>query len=114
MLEPFQNEANDFRKMGEGNYDAMLRSYGELSKGFQAIGGRMTDYSKQAFEDATRAFEQLMGVKSLEQAVEIQSQYAKKAFDNWVAEASKLSEMYAELARDAYKPIEKAAARKLA
>jgi hypothetical protein len=47
MLEPFQNAANDFRKMGEGNYDLMLRPYGELSKGFQAIGGRMTEYSKQ-------------------------------------------------------------------
>jgi hypothetical protein len=54
-----------------------------------------------------------MRVRSLEQAVEIQSQYAKKAFDNWVAEASKLSAMYAEIARDAYNPIGKAAARKV-
>jgi hypothetical protein len=30
------------------------------------------------FEDGTRALEQLRGAKSFEQAVEIQSQYAKK------------------------------------
>jgi hypothetical protein len=35
-----------------------------------------TEYSKKAFEDATRAFEQLVGSKSIEQTIEIQSQYA--------------------------------------
>ena len=108
MLEPFQKANEEFQKMGKDNYDAVLRSYGELSKGFQAIGTRVTDYSKQAFEDATRAFEQLVGAKSFEHAIEIQSQYAKKAYDTWVAEASKIGEMYATVARDAYKPVEKA------
>jgi hypothetical protein len=108
MLEPFQKANEEFQKMGKDNYDAVLRSYGELSKGFQAIGTRVTDYSKQAFEDATRAFEQLVGAKSFEHAIEVQSQYAKRAYDTWVAEASKLGEMYAAVARDAYKPVEKA------
>jgi hypothetical protein len=72
----------------------------------------VTDYSKKAFEDATRAFEQLAGSKSIEQAIEIQSQYAKKAYDTWVAEASKLSEMYVGMARDAYKPVEQAVAKR--
>ncbi|HTP37073.1 MAG TPA: phasin family protein, partial [Methyloceanibacter sp.] len=59
MVEPFQNAGDDFQKMGRDNYDAMLRSYGELGRGFQAVGARMTEYSKQAFEDATRTFEKL-------------------------------------------------------
>jgi phasin family protein len=108
MLEPLQKANDDFQKMGKDNFDAVLRSYGELNKGFQAIAARMTDYSKQTFEDATRAFEQLVAAKSLESVIEIQSQYAKKAYDTWVAEASKLGEMYAAVARDAYKPVEKA------
>ena len=79
-----------------------------VSKGLQAIRTRVSDYTKRAFEDATRAFEQLVGAKSFEHAIEIQSQYAKKAYDTWVAEASKIGEMYATVARDAYKPVEKA------
>lgn len=114
MLEPFQKATDDFQKMGKTNYEAVLRSYSELNKGFQAIGAKVTDYSKQAFEDATRAFEQLAGAKSLEQAIEIQSQYAKKAYDTWVAEASKIGEMYAAVARDAYKPVEKVVKQKVA
>lgn len=65
-----------------------------MHKGFQAIAARLTDYSKRAFEDATRAYEQLMGAKSVDQVFEIQSQYAKKAFDTYIAEVSKLGEMY--------------------
>ncbi len=100
--------SSEFHKMGKDNYDAMVRSYGELSKNFQAIAARWTDYSKRAFEEATRTFEQLAGAKSIEQAMEIQSNYAKTAYDNWMAEASKIGEMYANAARDAYKPLEQA------
>lgn len=114
MLEPFQKANGHLQKMGKDNYDAVLRSYSEWSKGVQAIGDRVTEYSKQAFEDATRTFEQLVGAKSLESAIEIQSQYAKKAYDTWIAEASKLGEMYAAVARDAYKPVEKAVTKRTA
>jgi hypothetical protein len=43
--------------------------------------------------------------------IEIQSQYAKRAYDNYVAELSKLGEIYAGLTRNAYKPVEQAAAK---
>jgi phasin family protein len=111
MFDPYNNASKDFQKMGKEGYDALLRSYGEFNRGFQTIGAEVTGYSKKAFADATRAFEKLAGAKSLEQAIEIQSQYAKSAYENWVAEATKVGEMYASLARDAYKPVEQAVAK---
>ena len=113
MFEPIQKATDDFQKMGKDNYDAVLRSYGELNKGLQAIAARWTEFSKQSFEDATRTFEKLVGVKSFEQAVEVQSTYAKRAYDSWVAEATKIGEMYADVAREAYKPVEKAVTKKV-
>jgi len=99
---------DEFQKMGQTNFDLAIKSFGEVNKGFQAIATEMTDYSKKAFEDGTSAFEKLLGAKSLEQAVEIQSNFAKKAYDNYVAEFSKISEMYADVAKEAYKPVEDA------
>jgi len=110
MLKGFE----EFQKVGKDGFDAAVRSFGEVNKGFQAIAAEVTDYSKKAFEDGTRAFEQLIGAKSIEQAIEIQSQYAKKAYDAYVAEVSKLGEMYVGLAKDAYKPVEAAFAKKVA
>jgi phasin family protein len=100
MLEPMQKASEDFQKMGKDNYDAIVRSYGELNKGFQAIASRWTDFSKRSFEDSTRAWEQMIGAKSIEQAFEIQTNYVKKAYDNWMAEMSKIGEMYSSAARD--------------
>ena len=110
MLKGFE----EFQKVGKDGFDAAVRSFGEMNKGFQAIAAEVTDYSKKAFEDSTRAFEQLIGAKSIEQAVEIQSQYAKKAYDTYMAEMSKIGEMYVGLAKDAYKPVEAAFAKKVA
>ena len=109
MLKGFE----EFQKVGKDGFDAAVKSFGEMNKGFQAIAAEVTDYSKKAFEDGTRAFEQLIGAKSVEQAVEIQSTYAKKAYDTYIAEMSKIGEMYAGLARDAYKPVETAFAKKV-
>ena len=97
-----------------GGFDAAVRSCGEVNKGFQAIAAEVTDYSKKTFEDGFRAWEQLVGAKSVGQMIEIQSQYAKKAYDTYIAEVSKLGEMYVGLARNAYKPVEQATARKVA
>jgi hypothetical protein len=114
MFEPFQKAGEQFQKIGKDNFDAAVRSYGELNKGLQAISAKLVDYSKTWFEQTTKALEQLVGAKSLEQAFEIQSQYAKKAYDLHVAETSKLSEMYVALLRGTYQPIEQAAAKKAA
>ena len=106
-----QKYGEEFQRVTKDGFDASVRSFGEVSKGFQAIAATVVDYSKKSFEDSTRAFEQLAGAKSFEQAWEIQSQYAKKAFDAYVAQASKVGEMYVDLARSAYQPVEQAAAK---
>src|SRR5262245_31743456 len=106
-----QRFGEEFQRASKDGFDASVRSLGEASKGFQAIAATVVDYSKKSFEDGTRAFEQLMGAKSFEQVWEIQSQYAKKAFDAYVAQASKVREMYVDLARSAYQPVEQAAAK---
>ena len=59
--------------------------YGEEFVGCVACS---TDFFMELFEDGTRAFEQMLGAKSFERVIEIQSQYAKKAFDTYVAELS--------------------------
>jgi len=91
-FEEFQKAGEEFQKVGKGGFDAAVKSFGEVNKGLQAITAEVTDYSKKTFEDGTRAFEQLMGAKTVEQAIEIQSQYAKKAYDAYMTEMSKLGE----------------------
>jgi hypothetical protein len=106
--------ADDFQTLGREGFDAAVRAYGEANKGLQEIATETSNYCKKAFEQATLTFEQLLGVKSLEQAIEIQSQYMKKGYDAHVAEVSKLGEMYVSLAQSLYKPFEKVVAKRAA
>ncbi|GFO80784.1 phasin family protein [Methyloceanibacter sp.] len=103
MIEQFKI-GDDFQKFGKDGFDAVFGSFGEVNKGFQAIAAEWTDYSKKAFEDSTNAFEQIIGAKSVEQAVEIQSKYVKKAYEAHIAELTKLGEMYASLMQSAFRP----------
>src|SRR5262245_37230085 len=112
MFEPFQKLSDGFQKMGKDALGAAALLYGEVNKGLQDIAAKFTDYSKKSFfEDASRAFEQLMGAKSVQQAIEIQSQYAQKACDTYTTEVSKLREMYVAMARDSYRPIQQVTTR---
>ena len=107
-----QKFSDEVQKASKQNLDNSTRSYQEVTKGVQAVTAEMTGYSKKTFEDATRTFEQLLGVKSFEQAVEIQSQYAKKAFEAHIAQMTKLGEMYTDMARNAFKPFEQTFSKK--
>ena len=90
------------------NVDAAMKVFGEWNKGWQAIAAEMTDYTKRSFEESTATFEKLLSAKSFEQAIEIQTGYAKRAYDEYMHQMSKIGGIYAELAKEAYKPVEKA------
>ena len=96
----------DFQKLGKDNVDVAMKQFGTVSKGWQAIATEFADYSKKSFEDGSAALEKLFGVKSLEKAFEVQSDYVKSSYEGFVAEATKLGELYTDLAKEAYKPFE--------
>ena len=98
---------DDFQKMGQVSMDSTLKVFGEWNKGWQAIAAEMGDYTKRSFEDGSATFEKLMGAKSLEQAIEIQSTYAKRCYDDYMQQMSKLGAMYADLAKEAARPMER-------
>jgi hypothetical protein len=102
MYENFET----FQKISKDNVDVAMKSFGAVSKSMQAIAVEFADYSKKSFEQSTSALEKLVGAKSLDKAIEVQTDYLKTAYEGFVAEATKLGELYADLAKESYKPIE--------
>jgi phasin family protein len=111
MPEELKNFGEEYQRLSKEGFAAATRSFGEMNKGFQTLAAEMTDYSKRTFDDVFRAWEQLLSAKSVEQVIDIQSQYAKRAYDTHMSEMSKLGEMYVAIARNAAKPVEQATAR---
>lgn len=100
---------DDMSKYGQAGMDGALKMWGDWGKGWQAITAEMTDYTKRSFEESAQVMEKLMTAKSIDQVVEIQSGYAKRCYDEYVQQMSRIGSMYSDLAKDATKPFEKAA-----
>ncbi len=96
----------EFGKYGKEFADSGLKSFASLSKGTQAIAVEAADYTKKSFENGSLFMEKLLSAKSFDSAVEIQSDYVKQSYEAFVAEATKIGDLYAELAKEAYKPFE--------
>jgi hypothetical protein len=102
---------NELQKFGNANVEATLKSFDAYSRNAQAIAQEVVDYSKRSLEEGSRAAEKLFGAKSIEGAVDIHSAYVKSAYEGFVSQATKLGSLYAELARETYKPFEAQVAR---
>jgi len=98
--------ADPMQKFGKDSMDMAMTAFGTWAKKAQAIATEVADYSKRSFEDSAAAYEKLIGAKSLEKAMEVQTEYLRSSYEEFVAETAKISELYADLAREAYRPFE--------
>jgi hypothetical protein len=97
---------DDMQKAGNANVDATMHSFEGVTKATQAIAIEIADYSKRSFENGTKTMENLLGAKSLDKALGVQTEYAKAAYESYVSEVTKLGELYSDLAREAFKPYQ--------
>ena len=114
MMTMMQQQFDTMQKLGKDNMDATLKTFGAVSQGAQAIAIETTDFAKKSFEQGTATLEKLVGVKSLDKAIEIQTDYVRSAYERFVAQSTKMGELYANVAKDAFKPFEGFVARPVA
>jgi len=99
-------KVEDIQQYGKEQFDTVVASATTLQSGFQAIAGAYGEYSKKSFEDTKSFVEKLSGVKSLDKVLEAQNEFAKTAYETFVADSQKIAGLYGDLAKQAFKPIE--------
>jgi len=99
------------------NYDAAL-GYGKetveayvsaataAGKGAETLHSEIYSFSKQSIEDSIAATKAILGSKSAHEAFEVQTDFAKSAFDQYVSEMSKLSELFTATTKEAFAPLQ--------
>ena len=99
-------KVEDFQSYGKEHMETVVASATTVQNGLQAIATAYGDYTKKSFEDTKSFVEKLSGVKSLDKAIEVQTEFAKSAYETFVAESQKIAGLYTDLAKQAYKPVE--------
>ena len=96
----------DVQNYGKEHLETIAASASNLQSGVQAIATAYGDYAKKSFEDTKSFVEKLSGVKSLDKAMEAQTDFARSAYETFVAESQKIAGLYTDLVKQAYKPLE--------
>jgi hypothetical protein len=98
----------EYQKASKEQLEAIQASAQEVSKQLQAIAAENTDFAKKSLEHGSAFVEKLLGVTKVEDAVALQQDFAKSYYESFVAQATKLGELYTNVAKEAFKPVEEA------
>ena len=101
----------DFQKVSKEQMDQFSSTAASVARGFQAIATETTDYSKRSLESTSAFVEKMFGVKSIDTAIQLQSEFAKGQFEGFLAQTNKIGEIYKDIAKEAFKPVENAMAK---
>jgi phasin family protein len=101
------NNFQDFQKVSKIEMNGYMQAMGEWNKSWQAIASEMTDYTKRSFEDGVATLQKIASAKSVPEALEIQTSFAKRAREDYMQQAAKIGAMYQDLANDSFKPIQR-------
>ena len=88
------------------NMDLARQTVESVGAALQAITAEAADYSKRTMEAGAGAVEALAAANSLEKAVEVQSDYVRSAYEDYVGQVAKVGAIVAEMTKDAYAPYE--------
>lgn len=72
----------------------------------QTIANAYRDYTRKSFQETSSFVEKLMGVRSFDKAIAVQTEFARQAYADFVAESQNICELYRELAMQFFKPWE--------
>ena len=99
-------KVEDFQSYGKEQFEQCVASATSVQHGLQAIASAYGDYTKKSFEDTKSFVEKLSGVKSLDKAMEAQTDFARSSYETFVAESQKIAGLYTDLAKQTFKPYE--------
>jgi len=96
------NEASAYSKK---NLEALVASATAAAKGAETVGAQTMAFSKKAFDDQVAAARSLVGAKSVQEVVELQTTYARSFLETYMAEMGKLTETVSSSVKESLKPL---------
>jgi hypothetical protein len=99
-------KVEDMQSYGKEQFETAVATATGVQNQIQAIASAYGDYTKKSYEDTKSFVEKLSGVRSLDKVIEAQNEFAKSAYETFVADSQKIASLYGDLAKQAFKPLE--------
>jgi phasin family protein len=87
------------------NLEAVVASATAAARGVETLGSRAIAYSRKSMEEQVAAAKTIAGAKSFQEVLELQTAFAKSAFEGYVAEVTRMSETLAASVKESMSPL---------
>ena len=108
MKQSFDRTMKGFDELASLNkqtVDAFVQSANAASKSFETVSAELLAFQKQSIEDAMAATKASMASRSIQEVIEVNTDFAKSAFDSYVGQMTKFSDMMSVAAKETFEPI---------
>ncbi len=96
------DEVNRFNRE---NVEAVMQVASAVARCYEELGAEWANYAKASMEEGVAASKALMGCTSVQEAIDVQTGYARTAFDHYLSESARLSEISLKIANQAFEPL---------
>jgi len=97
--------SDDLTDFGRQTFAALVQSQTAVARGLGALSAEMAGLALSGIDAAARTATDMLGVKTLSDAIEVNAGFARSSFDTLVGGSAKLSELGVKLASEASQPI---------
>jgi phasin family protein len=87
------------------NLEALTASATAAQKGVEALSSQALSYSKSSWENGVAAAQTIAKARSVQELIELQSNYAKSAMETYLSEVTKMTETLTGSVKESFKPI---------
>ncbi|HEX4295286.1 MAG TPA: phasin family protein [Rhizomicrobium sp.] len=105
-FEKVVNGYGQFLGYGKETVEAYAKAANVAAKGAETLNNEIFAYSKQSMEDTIAQTKALMATKSVHEAFELQADFAKTAFETYVSQMTKFSEIFVSTTKNSFAPIQ--------
>lgn len=96
---------NEMNAQGKRNLEAVVASVTAATRAAETLGAQAMSYTKSSLEKQVEAARALTGARSVQEAVELQTTFARSALETYVAEMNKATEVMSAAVKDTFKPL---------
>ena len=105
--EKFAKSMNSFADFQKGSFEAFMASATVMAKGFEKAASTQANFVKEQMEEGVATAKAAASSKSVQEAMELQNDFVRAAFEKNLGHATKLADHWSAVAKDASDPLTK-------
>ena len=96
---------NELNVQGKQNLEALVASAAAARKGVETLSAQTAAFTRKSWEDGVAAAQSMSQARSIQELLELQTNWAKSATEAYLAEVTRATDVLTASVKDSFQPI---------